>query len=101
MTPVEELHDADRDLILHPQQVKILRLIANGNSDYDIAGQLGLSLHTVKTHVRRILGRLGARDRTHAALIGVRRGVVDLNSINVPDLNPFGTLGACHPRSTA
>jgi DNA-binding NarL/FixJ family response regulator len=54
-----------------------LRLIVEGNANKEIAAQLSTSEDTVKGQVRNILSKLGAKDRTHAAMIGLKRGIVE------------------------
>ena len=63
---------------LTPAELRVLRLIADGKSNKEIAAQLSVSEETVKGQVRNILSKLGANDRTHAAVIGVARGMVEL-----------------------
>jgi len=63
---------------LSPLEVRVLRLIAEGNSNKEIAAQLSVTEDSVKGHVRNILSKLGANDRTHAAMIGVKRGIIEL-----------------------
>lgn len=63
---------------LSPLEVRVLRLIAEGNSNKEIAARLSVTEDSVKGHVRNILSKLGANDRTHAAMIGVKRGIIDL-----------------------
>lgn len=63
---------------LSPLEVRILRLIAQGNSNKAIAASLSVTEDSVKGHVRNILGKLGANDRTHAAMIGVKRGIIEI-----------------------
>ncbi len=63
---------------LSPLEVRILRLIAEGNSNKEIAARLSVTEDSVKGHVRNILSKLGANDRTHAAMIGVKRGIIEL-----------------------
>ena len=63
---------------LSPLEVRVLRLIAQGNSNKGIAARLSVSEDSVKGHVRNILSKLGANDRTHAAMIGVKRGIIEL-----------------------
>jgi DNA-binding NarL/FixJ family response regulator len=66
------------DDALTPAEVRVLRLIAQGNANKEIAAQLSLSEVTVKSQVRSILSKLDAKDRTHAAMIGLKRGIIDL-----------------------
>jgi DNA-binding NarL/FixJ family response regulator len=56
--------------------VDILRLIAAGNANKQIAEQLSITEDTVKGRVKNILSKLGANDRTHAAMIGMKRGII-------------------------
>jgi len=63
---------------LSPLEVRVLQLIAEGNSNKEIAAQLSVTEDSVKGHVRNILSKLGANDRTHAAMIGVKRGIIEL-----------------------
>ena len=63
---------------LTPAELRVLRLIADGKSNKEIAAQLSVSEETVKGQVRNVLSKLGANDRTHAAMIGVARGMVEL-----------------------
>jgi DNA-binding NarL/FixJ family response regulator len=58
--------------------VRVLRLIAEGNSNKEIAARLSVTEDSVKGHVRNILSKLGANDRTHAAMIGIKRGIIEL-----------------------
>lgn len=63
---------------LTSREVAVLRLIAAGNPNKEIAAQLSLTEETVKSHIRNILTKLGANDRTHAVTIGFKRGIIDL-----------------------
>jgi DNA-binding NarL/FixJ family response regulator len=63
---------------LSPAEIRVLRLIAQGNANKEIAAQLSVSEETVKGQVRNILSKLGANDRTQAAVIGLKRGIIDL-----------------------
>ena len=63
---------------LTPREVDVLRLVACGNANKEIAAQLSLTEETVKSHIRNILAKLGANDRTHAVAIGLKRGIIDL-----------------------
>jgi DNA-binding NarL/FixJ family response regulator len=64
--------------VLSPLEVRVLRLIAEGNSNKEIAARLSVTEDSVKGHVRNILSKLGANDRTHAAMIGIKRGIIEL-----------------------
>jgi DNA-binding NarL/FixJ family response regulator len=66
------------DETLTPAEVVVLRLIAAGNGNKEIADQLGVTEDTVKGRVKSILAKLDANDRTHAAIIGLKRGIIEL-----------------------
>ena len=61
---------------LTPAEIDVLRLIAAGYANKQIAAQLSITEDSVKGRVKNILSKLGATDRTHAAMIGIRRGIV-------------------------
>jgi DNA-binding NarL/FixJ family response regulator len=65
------------DDALTPAEIRVLRLIAEGTANKEIAAQLSVSEETVKGQVRSILSKLGANDRGHAAMIGVKRGIIE------------------------
>jgi DNA-binding NarL/FixJ family response regulator len=69
-------HAADDELT--SREIDVLRLIAAGNANKEIASQLGIAEETVKSHVTNILSKLGANDRTHAVTIGLKRGIIEL-----------------------
>ncbi len=73
-----ELAEHATDDALTPAEVRVLRLIAQGNANKEIAEQLSVSEETVKGQVRNILSKLGAKDRTQAVMIGVKRGIIGL-----------------------
>ena len=73
-----EIAEHATDDPLTPAELRVLRLIAEGKANKEIAAQLSVSEETVKGQVRNILSKLGANDRTHAAMIGVARGMVEL-----------------------
>ncbi len=73
-----EIAGHSTDDALTPREVDVLRLVAKGNANKEIAAQLSLTEETVKGHIRNILAKLEANDRTHAVAIGVRRGIIDL-----------------------
>ena len=66
------------DETLTPAEVVVLRLIATGKANKEIAGDLGVTEDTVKGRVKSILAKLEANDRTHAAIIGLKRGIIEL-----------------------
>ena len=66
------------DQTLTPAEVVVLRLIADGNANKEIADQLAITEDTVKGRVKSILAKLDANDRTHAAIIGLKRGIIEL-----------------------
>jgi len=72
-----ELAEHATDEALTPGEVDVLRLIAAGNANKQIAAQLLITEETVKGRVKNILSKLGANDRTHAAMIGVKRGIIE------------------------
>ena len=63
---------------LTPAEIQVLRLIAAGNANKQIADQLSITEETVKSRVKSILSKLAANDRTHAAMIALKRGIIDL-----------------------
>ena len=72
-----ELSEHVTDDALTPGEVDVLRLIAAGKANKEIAAQLSIAEDTVKGRVKNILSKLGANDRTHAAMIGVKRGIIE------------------------
>jgi DNA-binding NarL/FixJ family response regulator len=66
------------DDLLTPAEIAVLRLIAAGNANKKIADQLSITEETVKSRVKNILSKLGANDRTQAAMIGLKRGIIEL-----------------------
>ena len=73
-----EVAEHAMDDTLTPAEVSVLRLIAAGNANKQIADQLSITEETVKSRVKSILSKLGANDRTHAAMIGLKRGIIEL-----------------------
>jgi len=72
-----QIAEHSTDDALTPAEIRVLRLIAEGNANKEIAAQLSVSEETVKGQVRNILSKLGANDRTHAAMIGLKRGIIE------------------------
>jgi DNA-binding NarL/FixJ family response regulator len=73
-----EIAEHSADDALTPREVDVLLLVGKGNANKAIAAQLSLTEETVKSHIRNILSKLQANDRTHAVAIAVKRGIVDL-----------------------
>jgi DNA-binding NarL/FixJ family response regulator len=63
---------------LSEREVEVLKLVMEGNRNREIANQLLISEETVKAHMKHIIGKLGASDRTQAVTIALRRGVIHL-----------------------
>ncbi len=73
-----EIAEHATDDALTPAEISVLRLIAAGNANKQIADQLSITEETVKGRVKNILSKLGANDRTQAAMIGLKRGIIEL-----------------------
>lgn len=73
-----DLADHVIDDALTSREIDVLRLIAGGNANKLIADRLSITEETVKGHVKNILSKLGASDRTHAVTIALKRGIIDL-----------------------
>src|SRR6204780_1972668 len=71
-------HAVDDELT--PREIDVLRLIAAGNANKQIADQLSIGEATVKGYITNILSKLGASDRTHAVTIGLTRGIIELHT---------------------
>jgi DNA-binding NarL/FixJ family response regulator len=69
-------HVSDEDLT--PREIEVLRKVGGGNRNKDIADLLFISEETVKVHLKHIMDKLGAKDRTQAIAIAVRRGIIQL-----------------------
>jgi DNA-binding NarL/FixJ family response regulator len=69
-------HMGDEDLT--PREVEVLRHVTGGNRNRDIADLLRVSEETIKVHIKHIMDKLGAQDRTQAIAIAVRRGIIQL-----------------------
>jgi len=79
--PVEvasEMAEYSADDSLTPREIEVLEQVASGNSNKAIADRLEITEDTVKSHIRSILNKLGANDRTHAVTIALRRGFLDI-----------------------
>jgi DNA-binding NarL/FixJ family response regulator len=74
----EQLAQYYADEVLTPREVEVLSQLAGGNRNRDIAEKLFITEETVKVHVKHIMEKLGASDRTQAVAIGLRRGMIQL-----------------------
>lgn len=77
-TVAAQLAEYVSDDELTAREVEVLRLVAEGSRNRDIAARLFISEETVKAHIKHIMGKLRATDRTQAVTIGVRRGIIQL-----------------------
>jgi len=73
-----ELAQHAGDNALSEREISVLRLVATGNSNKRIARLLSISEETVKAHMRNVLSKLGANDRTHAVTIALNRGIMEV-----------------------
>lgn len=71
-----QIAEHSMDEALTPAEVTVLKLIAAGNANKQIADELSITEETVKSRVKNILSKLGAQDRTQAAMIGLKRGII-------------------------
>ena len=92
-TFIEEVQHADEAPTTTPlskREKQILQLVANGSTTKEVARDLGISPHTVKTHLERIFEKLGANDRAQAVAIAIRTGLVQYS--------PHGSTSLTHGR---
>src|SRR5215813_15503715 len=73
-----EMAEHHADDSLSEREIEVLGLVAEGNSNKKVAERLYISEETVKAHLRNILSKLGANDRTHAVTIALKRGIIDI-----------------------
>lgn len=74
----QEIAEHAADDSITTRELDVLRGVANGNSNKIIASDLNISEHTVKNHLKSILSKLNASDRTHAVMIALKRGFLDM-----------------------
>jgi len=74
----QEMANHYPDDALTAREIEVLRRVAGGNSNKIVADQLSLTEETVKAHMRSILSKLGANDRTHAVTIAIKRGIIEI-----------------------
>jgi DNA-binding NarL/FixJ family response regulator len=80
----QQLNGFFPEVALTPREIEVLALVARGFGNKEIGDTLGTAPGTVKAHVQSILSKLGAKDRTNAVAIALRRGIIHLHS---PDLS--------------
>ncbi len=73
-----EIAEHVTDSSLTPREIDVLRLVAAGNTNKEVGARLSLTEVTIKSHMKTILAKLGANDRTHAVTIALKRGIIDL-----------------------
>jgi DNA-binding NarL/FixJ family response regulator len=74
-----DLADHTADVPLSDRETQVLRLVAAGNSNKKVGFRLSINEETVKGHLKNILSKLGATDRTHAVTLGLKRGIIALD----------------------
>lgn len=74
----DELADHLNDEALSERELEVLRSVARGNTNRVVAEELSVGEDTIKAHLKRISSKLSARDRTHAVVIALKRGIIDL-----------------------
>lgn len=73
-----ELAEHATDENLSEREIEVLRMVAGGNANKEIGAQLDITEETVKGHLKNIMAKLGANDRTHAVTIALKRGIIEL-----------------------
>ena len=73
-----EIAEHHTDDALSQREIEVLQRVAAGGANKIIAGELNISEETVKAHMRSILAKLSANDRTHAVMIALKRGIIEL-----------------------
>jgi len=74
----QEIAEHAADDAITTRELDVLRGVAKGNSNKIIASELNISEHTVKNHLKSVLSKLNASDRTHAVMIALKRGFLDM-----------------------
>ena len=75
-----KLADRLSQITLTPREIEVLRLVAEGLRNKEIAASLDISVQTAEFHVKNILAKLGVNDRTKAVTVAVRRGIIDIGN---------------------
>jgi DNA-binding CsgD family transcriptional regulator len=81
---LEDLPPHASEVTLTSRETQVLQLMSVGNSNKQIARTLAIAAETAKSHVRNIIAKLGARDRTHAVTLGLHRGMIHFPLTMVP-----------------
>jgi two-component system, NarL family, response regulator len=76
----DQLSEFFPEVALTPREMEVLMWVARGLGNKEIGARLGTAAGTVKAHIQNILGKLGAKDRTHAVTIGLQRGIIHLDA---------------------
>jgi DNA-binding NarL/FixJ family response regulator len=76
----QQLHGFFPEVALTRREIEVLSLLARGLGNREVGDTLGTAPGTVKAHVQSILSKLGAKDRTHAVTLALRRGIIHLHS---------------------
>jgi len=76
-----EMAEHHMDDALTDREIEVLQQVAAGNANKIVANNLSVSEETVKSHMRSILSKLGANDRTHAVTIALKRGIIDIQAV--------------------
>ena len=79
---------APMSMELSPREHEVLVMVAQGHSNGEAATRLGLSVETVKSHMRRVLGKLGARNRCHAVALAYEHGLIEPGTVASPTRGP-------------
>lgn len=86
----EQLSGFFPEVALTRREIEVLSLVARGFGNKEVGDVLGTAPGTVKAHVQSILGKLGAKDRTHAVTIALKRGIIHLHSPELASAIPNG-----------
>ncbi len=86
----QQLNGFFPEVALTPREVEVLSLVARGFGNKEVGDVLGTAPGTIKAQVQSILGKLGAKDRTHAVTIALRRGIIHLHSPDLASSIPNG-----------
>lgn len=83
---MDQLSSFFPEIALTAREVEVLTLVARGFGNREAGQELGTAAGTIKAQVQSILGKLGARDRTHAVTLALRRGIIHLHSAEIAEI---------------